>query len=79
MLENRAKGVQEALAKAPGIKVLGPFDVKVDPVENYTRWEQQYAANTDVVVASVRAYLNAINKSLAMREAETVAVPKRGM
>jgi ABC-type sugar transport system substrate-binding protein len=48
VLENRAKGVQEALAKAPGIKVLGPFDVKVDPVENYTRWEQQYAANTDV-------------------------------
>src|SRR5438128_2859073 len=27
VLENRAKGVQEALAKAPGIKVLGPFDV----------------------------------------------------
>jgi len=49
VLENRAKGVQEALAKAPGIKVLGPFDVKVDPVENYSRWEQQYAANTDAV------------------------------
>ncbi len=48
VLENRAKGVQESLAKAPGITVLGPFDVKVDPVENYTRWEQQYAANTDV-------------------------------
>ncbi len=48
VLENRAKGVEESLAKAPGIKVLGPFDVKVDPVENYSRWEQQYAANPDV-------------------------------
>jgi len=48
VLENRAKGVQESLKKAPGITVLGPFDVKVDPVENYSRWEQQYAANTDV-------------------------------
>jgi len=49
VLENRAKGVQESLAKAKGLQVLGPFDVKVDPVENYTRWEQQYQANTDVV------------------------------
>ena len=48
VLENRAKGVQESLAKAPGLKVLGPFDVKVDAVENYSHWEQQYAANTDV-------------------------------
>lgn len=48
VLENRAKGVEESLAKASGIQVLGPFDVKVDPVENYSRWEQQYAANPDV-------------------------------
>lgn len=49
VLENRAKGVQEALAAAPGIEVLGPFDVKVDAVENYSRWEQQVAANPDAV------------------------------
>lgn len=48
VLENRARGVQESLATAPGLTVLGPFDVKVDAVENYSRWEQQLAANPDV-------------------------------
>ena len=47
VLENRAKGVQESLAVAPGLKVLGPFDVKVSAVENYNHWEQLYAANPD--------------------------------
>ncbi len=49
VLENRAKGVQESLAKAPGLTVLGPFDVKVSAVENYNRWEQLYAANPEAV------------------------------
>lgn len=48
VLENRARGVQESLAAAPGLTVLGPFDVKVDAVENYAQWEQQLAANPDV-------------------------------
>lgn len=48
VLENRARGVQESLAAAPGLEVLGPFDVAVDAVENYSRWEQQLAANPDV-------------------------------
>lgn len=47
VLENRAKGVQESLKAAPGLKVLGPFDVKVSAVENYNHWEQLYAANPD--------------------------------
>jgi ABC-type sugar transport system substrate-binding protein len=47
VLENRAKGVKESLKTAPGLKVLGPFDVKVSAVENYNRWEQLYAANPD--------------------------------
>jgi ABC-type sugar transport system substrate-binding protein len=47
VLENRAKGVKESLAAAPGLKVLGPFDVKVSAVENYNHWEQLYAANPD--------------------------------
>jgi len=47
VLENRAKGVQESLKGAPGLKVLGPFDVKVSAVENYNHWEQLYAANPD--------------------------------
>ena len=32
VLENRAVGVQESLAEAPGLEVLGPFDVTVDPL-----------------------------------------------
>lgn len=48
VLENRARGVQEALAGAPGLTVLGPFDVKVSDTENYGRWEQLYAANPEV-------------------------------
>ena len=31
VLENRAIGVQESLAAAPGLEVLGPFDVTVEP------------------------------------------------
>ena len=49
VLENRAKGVEESLKTAPGLTVLGPFDVKVSAVDNYNHWEQLYAANPDVV------------------------------
>jgi ABC-type sugar transport system substrate-binding protein len=49
VLENRAKGVQESLAKASGLKVLGPYDVKVSAVDNYNHWEQLYSANPDAV------------------------------
>ncbi len=47
VLENRATGVQEALAEATGIEVLGPFDVKVEVTENYAAWEALLAANPD--------------------------------
>ena len=47
VLENRAKGVQESLATAPGVEVLGPFDVKVSANENYAAWEALLAANPD--------------------------------
>ncbi len=49
VLENRARGVEESLKTAPGIAILGPFDVKVSAVENYNHWEQLYAANPDAV------------------------------
>jgi ABC-type sugar transport system substrate-binding protein len=49
VLENRARGVEESLRAAPGIAILGPFDVKVSAVENYNHWEQLYAANPDAV------------------------------
>ena len=42
-LENRAHGVEGALKAAPGLTILGPFDVKVSAVENYNHWEQLYA------------------------------------
>lgn len=49
VLENRATGVQEALADAPGLEILGPFDVTVDPASNYAAWEALLAANPDAV------------------------------
>ncbi len=49
VLENRGKGVEASLKAAPGLSVLGPFDVKVSAVENYNHWEQLYAANPDAV------------------------------
>ena len=49
VLENRALGVQESLAAASGIEVLGPFDVKVDAAENYAKWEGLLSANPDAV------------------------------
>jgi ABC-type sugar transport system substrate-binding protein len=47
VLENRARGVQESLAAASGIEVLGPFDVKVAANENYAAWEALLSANPD--------------------------------
>ena len=47
VLENRAKGVQESLKAAAGLKILGPFDVKVAANENYAAWEALLAANPD--------------------------------
>jgi ABC-type sugar transport system substrate-binding protein len=49
VLVNREKGVMESLKAAPGLTVLGPFDVKVAEVENYNKWQQLYAANPDAV------------------------------
>jgi len=47
VLDNRAKGIAEALAAAPGVEVLGPFDVKSAANENYAAWEALYTANQD--------------------------------
>ena len=47
VLENRARGVQESLAAASGLEILGPFDVKVAANENYAAWEALLAANPD--------------------------------
>lgn len=49
VLDNRVKGLQEALAGASGIEVLGPFDVKVAANENFAAWESLFTANPDAV------------------------------
>ena len=49
VLENRARGVEESLKAAPGLTILGPYDVKVSAVDNYNHWEQLYAANPEAV------------------------------
>jgi ABC-type sugar transport system substrate-binding protein len=48
VLENRAKGVLEALATAPGVQVLGPSDVKATTTDNLAAWEAIYTADPDV-------------------------------
>ncbi|MBX3028887.1 MAG: substrate-binding domain-containing protein [Chloroflexi bacterium] len=49
VLENRQAGVLEALAAAPGLTMVGPFDVKTSATENYAAWEAAYTANPDAV------------------------------
>jgi ABC-type sugar transport system substrate-binding protein len=49
MLENRGRGVAQGLATAPGIKVLGPFDVKLAATENYAAWEALAQAHPDAI------------------------------
>jgi ABC-type sugar transport system substrate-binding protein len=49
VLENRSKGVIESLTKAPGIKIIGPSDVKVDSVANFAAWQGLLAANPDAL------------------------------
>jgi ABC-type sugar transport system substrate-binding protein len=46
VLDNRARGIKETLtAKAPGIKVLGPFQTYSDPNQNYGAWSALVHAN----------------------------------
>lgn len=49
VLENRGRGVAEGLATAPGIEVLGPFDVKLAATANYAAWEALAQAHPDAI------------------------------
>jgi ABC-type sugar transport system substrate-binding protein len=49
VLENRQKGVIESLAKASGVKIIGPSDVKVDSAANFAAWQGLLAANPDAL------------------------------
>lgn len=49
-LDQRANGVLQTLhASAPGLKVLGPFDVKVAANQNFAAWQALLSANPDAV------------------------------
>lgn len=50
VLENRAKGVREALSEAPGLEFnTDAYDVTVDANTNYSNWEALLTANPDAV------------------------------
>lgn len=46
VLDERARGMKEAFnAKLPGVTVLGPFETKNDPSENFNIWNGQVKAH----------------------------------
>jgi ABC-type sugar transport system substrate-binding protein len=47
VLENRARGVKESLSKASGVKILGPYDVKVEAADNFAAWQSLLAAHPE--------------------------------
>ncbi|MET8153255.1 sugar ABC transporter substrate-binding protein [Actinoplanes sp. NPDC049668] len=50
VLDNRAAGIKETLnAKAPGIKVLGPFQTYSEPTKNYSAWSSLVSAHGDAL------------------------------
>ena len=58
-----------------GIDALGEVTVRLhDPDNNRVVFGR--AANTDVIVASAQAYLNAINRLLSMRGSQTPVHPQ---
>lgn len=49
-LELRMQGIFETFAEdAPGVEVLGPFDVSGDPSTNFSTWESLIQANPDAL------------------------------
>lgn len=50
VLDSRAKGIKDTFTeKAPGIRVLGPFQTYSDPAQNYGAWQSQVNANPDAL------------------------------
>jgi ribose transport system substrate-binding protein len=46
VLDQRAKGIKEAFAeKLPNVKVLGPFETKIEPTQNFNIWNGLVKAN----------------------------------
>jgi ABC-type sugar transport system substrate-binding protein len=48
VIEDRVTGIKEALAAAPGLNVVTPFNSGVDASKNLATWKQEYAAHPDV-------------------------------
>jgi ribose transport system substrate-binding protein len=50
VLDSRAKGIADTFkAKAPGVKILGPFQTYSDPAQNYGAWQAQVNAHPDAL------------------------------
>ena len=50
VLDSRAKGIaDEFKAKAPGVKVLGPFQTYSDPAQNFGAWQSLVNAHPDAL------------------------------
>lgn len=46
VLDSRANGIKDTFAeKAPGVKVLGPYQTYSDPAQNFGAWQSQVHAN----------------------------------
>jgi ABC-type sugar transport system substrate-binding protein len=74
VLENRSKGVIESLTKAPGIKIIGPSDVKVDSAANFAAWQGLLAANPDALamVGLCAPDVESIGKANAAAKSKTI-------
>jgi 2-isopropylmalate synthase len=68
---NRVVGAQNTLSEfsvqsvTEGIDAIGEVTIRI---EGDGRTFTGHGANTDIIVASARAYINALNKMLAARE-----------
>ncbi|MET8975515.1 substrate-binding domain-containing protein [Streptomyces sp. NPDC004539] len=50
VLDSRAKGIADTFAKrAPGVKIVGPFQTYSDPGQNYSAWSAQVNAHPDAL------------------------------
>lgn len=66
VLEQRAEGMKEAFAKSrPKIEVLGPFDTKSDPAQNFSAWNGLFKAHPDALAFLATGDLDSISLAKA--------------
>jgi ABC-type sugar transport system substrate-binding protein len=50
VLDNRAKGISDTFkAKAPDVKIVGPFQTYSDPAQNFSAWQSQVNAHPNAL------------------------------